>query len=113
MDIHKKRQRAREIYERLQREARGPEWVESSQPLTCTSEAAVYTLAEYDKPLRSVVGFDKLLALELGADTSLGAEGIKWKPLKSATIYHYLSSPGTSHVFTLSDGARIQVTRIR
>lgn len=113
MNIHEKRQRAREIYERLQREARGPEWVESSQPRTCTSDAAVYILAEYDKPLRSIVGFNRLLAEELGTDTSLGAEGIKWKPLKSTTIYRYLSSPGTSHVFTLPDGARIQVTRIR
>ncbi len=113
MNVHEKRQRAREIYERLQREARGPEWVDPSQPLTCTSDAAIYTLAVPGEPLRSVVGFEKLQALELGTDSNLGAEGIKWKPLKSATIYQYLSSPGTSRVFTLKDGTRIHVTRTR
>lgn len=113
MNIHEKRIRAREIYERLQREARGPEWVDPNQTLTCASDASVYTLAVPEKPLRSVVGFDKLLALELGTDSNLGAEGIKWKPLKSVTIYQYLSSPGTSHVFVQMDGTRIYVTRTR
>ena len=113
MNVHEKRQRAREIYERLQREARGPEWVPPDTRLSCTQDAAIYTLAVPEKPLRSVVGFDRLLAEGFGTDSSLGAEGIKWKPLKSVTIYQYLSSPGTSHVFTLKDGTRIHVTRTR
>lgn len=113
MNVHEKRIRAREIYERLQREARGPTWVDPNQLLTCTSDAAIYTLAEPGKPLHSVVGFDKLLALELGTDNNLSAAGTKWKPLKSATIYQYLSAPGTSHVFVLKDGTRLQITRTR
>ena len=113
MNIHEKRQCAREIYERLQREARGADWVAPDTKLTCTQEAAIYTLAVRDQPLRSVVGFERLLAEELGTDANLGAEGIKWKPLKSATVYQYLSTAGTSHVFTLKDGTKLHVTRIR
>jgi len=113
MNIHEKRQRAREIYERLQREARGPDWVDPNAKLAGSHEAAIYTLAIRDQPLRSVVGLDKLLELELGTDANLGAEGIKWKPLKSTTIYIYLSSVGKSHVFTLKDGTKLHVTRTR
>ncbi len=113
MNVHEKRQRAREIYERLQREARGPEWVPPDTKLSCTQDASVYSLMTTGQAPRSVVGFDRLLAEELGTDARLGDESIKWKPLKSTTVYKYLSSPGTSHVFTLKDGTKVNIMRIR
>lgn len=113
MNVHEKRQRAREIYERLQREARGPEWVPPDTKLSRAQDASIYSLMATGQAPRSVVGFERLLAEELGTDANLGDESIKWKPLKSTTIYQYLSSPGTSHVFTLKDGTKINVMRTR